>query len=58
MDNRVFKKDSEELEDYMQFRRRGYYVKSKKGKGSYDRKNQNREVRKQKRIDYLEEEWE
>ena len=37
MDNRVFKKDSEELEDYMQFRRRGYYVKSKKGKGSYDR---------------------
>ena len=58
MDNRVFKKDPEELEDYMQFRRRGYYVKSKKGKGSYDRKNQNREVRKQKRIDYLEEEWE
>lgn len=58
MDNRVFKKDSEELEDYMQFRRRGYYVKSKKGKGSYDRKNQNREVRKQKRVDYLEEEWE
>lgn len=58
MDNRVFKKDPEELEDYMQFRHRGYYVKSKKGKGSYDRKNQNREVRKQKRIDYLEEEWE
>ena len=58
MDNRVFKKDSEEFEDYMQFRRRGYYVKSKKGKGSYDRKNQNREVRKQKRVDYLEEEWE
>lgn len=58
MDNRVFKKDPEELEDYMQFRRRGYYVKSKKGKGSYDRKNQNREVRKQKRVDYLEEEWE
>ena len=58
MDNRVFKKDPEELEDYMQFRRRGYYVKSKKGKGSYDRKNQNHEVRKQKRIDYLEEEWE
>lgn len=58
MDNRVFKKDPEELEDYMQFKRRGYYVKSKKGKGSYDRKNQNREVRKQKRVDYLEEEWE
>ena len=58
MDNRVFKKNPEELEDYMQFRRRGYYVKSKKGKGSYDRKNQNREVRKQKRVDYLEEEWE
>lgn len=58
MDNRVFKKDPEELEDYMQFRRRGYYVKSKKGKGSYDRKSQNREVRKQKRVDYLEEEWE
>ena len=58
MDNRIFKKSPDELEEYMQFRRRGYYVKSKKGKGSYDRKNQNRETRKQKRIDYLEEEWE
>ena len=58
MDNRVFKKSSEELQEYMEFKRRGYYVKSKKGKGSYDRKSQNRELRKKKHTDYLEEAWE
>lgn len=58
MDNRMNKRSPEELEEYMEFKRKGYYVKSKKGKGSYDRKSQSRELRKQKRIDYLEEEWE
>ena len=58
MDNRMNKRSPEELEEYLQFKRRGYYVKSKKGKGSYDRKSQSRVLRKQKRIDYLEEEWE
>ena len=58
MDNRMNKRSPEELEEYMEFKRRGYYVKSKKGKGSYDRKSKSRELRKQKRIDYLEEEWE
>ena len=56
MDNRMNKRSPEKLEEYMEFKRRGYYVKSKKGKGSYDRKSQSRELRKQKRIDYLEEE--
>lgn len=27
------------------FRKRGYYLKSKKGKGSYDRKNFKKEVK-------------
>lgn len=37
VDKRVNKKEGEELREYMEFRRRGYYIKSKKGKGSYDR---------------------
>ena len=36
-DKRVMKKSKEELQKYLQFKRRGYYVKSKKGKGSYNR---------------------
>ena len=38
MDKKINKKTPTELREYLQFRRRGYYVKSKKGKGSYDRK--------------------
>lgn len=38
MDKREKKMDAETLEQFLQFRKRGYYVKSKKGKGSYDRK--------------------
>lgn len=30
--------DAETLEQFMAFRKRGYYLKNKKGKGSYDRK--------------------
>ena len=37
VDKRVNKKEGDELREYMEFRRRGYYIKSKKGKGSYDR---------------------
>lgn len=32
------KMDSEELQMYLHFRKRGYSVPAKKGKGSYDRK--------------------
>jgi len=38
IDKRMFKKSPEELEQYMQFKRRGSRVESKKGKGSYTRK--------------------
>ena len=38
LDKRIFKKSPEELEQYMQFKRRGSRVESKKGKGSYNRK--------------------
>ena len=37
-DKQMFKKSPEELEQYMQFKRRGTRVESKKGKGSYTRK--------------------
>ena len=37
VDKRVNKKSKEELQEYLQFKRRGYWVKSKKGKGSYKR---------------------
>ena len=37
MDKQVFKKTGEELQQFLDFRKRGSFVKSKKGKGSYDR---------------------
>lgn len=42
MDKRIFKKNQEELEQYLQFKRRGTVVRSKKGKGSYKRENKHR----------------
>ena len=39
LDKRMFKKSGEELQHYLAFRRRGYKIPAKKGKGSYDRKN-------------------
>lgn len=33
-----FKKEGQELQDYLNFRRRGSVVKAKKGKGSFRRK--------------------
>lgn len=38
IDKRMFKKEGEELQQYLHFRKRGSMVKNKKGKGSYDRK--------------------
>lgn len=37
MDKRVNKKSPEELQGLMHFRKRGYWLKNKKGKGSYNR---------------------
>lgn len=44
MDKRVNKKNGEELQQYLAFRRKGSKVKSKKGKGSYDRTKFKKEV--------------
>ena len=38
MDKRIFKKNDDELREYLEFRRRGSVVKAHKGKGSYNRK--------------------
>ena len=38
IDKRANKKTGEELQMYLAFRRRGFKVPAKKGKGSYDRK--------------------
>jgi stalled ribosome alternative rescue factor ArfA len=38
IDKRMFKKNAEELEQYMLFKKRGSIVESKKGKGSFKRK--------------------
>ena len=37
MNKQIFKKAGEELQEYLQFQRRGSKIKNKKGKGSYDR---------------------
>lgn len=37
MDKRVNKKTGEELQQYLAFKRKGYTVPPKKGKGSYQR---------------------
>ena len=39
MDKRMNKKTGEELQQYLAWRRKGSKVPSKKGKGSYNRKN-------------------
>ena len=47
LNKRIFKKSPEELEQYMQFKRRGSCVENKKGKGSYQRhsKHKNQDFR-------------
>lgn len=37
IDKRANKKTGEELQQYLQFQRRGYKVPAKKGKGSFNR---------------------
>ena len=39
LNKKMFKKSAEELQDYMMFKRRGSVIPSKKGKGSFKRKN-------------------
>ena len=39
LDKRIFKKSSEQLEQYMMFKKRGSVVPAKKGKGSFKRKS-------------------
>ena len=38
-DKRMLKKEGEELQQYLAFRRKAGRIHAKKGKGSYDRKN-------------------
>ena len=45
MDKRMFKKTEEELQEYMTFRKRGFIIKIKKGKGSYNRKDKHKKNR-------------
>lgn len=37
MNKEAMKKSGQELQDFLAFRKRGYWVKNKKGKASYDR---------------------
>ena len=42
MDKRIFKKEGEELQDYLRMMRKHSVVSSKKGKGSYKRKEKHK----------------
>lgn len=39
MDKKMFKKSPEELQEYFKFKRHGFSVPPKKGKGSFKRKD-------------------
>lgn len=39
LDKRIFKRSPDELEEYLAFKRRGFKINNKKGKGSYKRKD-------------------
>ena len=41
VDRRMFKKEGEELQQYLHFRTRGSVVENKKGKGAYKREKKN-----------------
>ena len=43
MDKRILKKDVEELQQYLMFKRRGFSVPAKKGKGSFKRNSKHKE---------------
>ena len=38
IDKRIFKKSHEELQLYLYFKKRGFKIENKKGKGSYERR--------------------
>ena len=42
VDRRMFKKEGEELQQYLHFRKRGSVVENKKGKGAYNRQKSKR----------------
>jgi hypothetical protein len=42
IDRRCFKKEGEELQQYLHFRKRGSVVENKKGKGAYNRQKMKR----------------
>ena len=42
LDKRIFKKSPEELEQYLHFKKRGFAIDNKKGKGSYTRKTKHK----------------
>jgi stalled ribosome alternative rescue factor ArfA len=42
VDRRIFKKEGEELQQYLHFRKRGSVVENKKGKGAYNRQKSKR----------------
>ena len=41
VDRRAFKKEGEELQQYLHFRKRGSVVENKKGNGAYKREKKN-----------------
>lgn len=43
MDRRMFKKNEDELQEYLRYRKRGFVIKNKKGKGSYTRKEKHKQ---------------
>lgn len=45
MNKQLLKKSSDEIQEWLQFKRRGSKVEPKKGKGSYSRKQKHKGVR-------------
>ena len=43
MKKEIFKKTPEELQQYLQFKSRGFAISAKKGKGSYSRKQKHKD---------------
>lgn len=44
VDRRMFKKEGEELQQYLHFKKRGGSTKPKKGKGSFNRKKFKKDI--------------
>ena len=42
MDKNIFKKTKEELQEYLAFKHKGFKIPSKRGKGSYTRKQKHK----------------